>query len=58
MLQKEFAKIERVVQAKRRPYIPVVLSRPKGEDYQFIGVPLRFDRQVIVWLWLEVVSSI
>jgi integrase len=29
VLQKEFAKVEGVVRAKRRPYIPVALSRPE-----------------------------
>lgn len=29
VLQKEFGKVEGVVRAKRRPYIPVVLSRPE-----------------------------
>ncbi|MDO9106715.1 MAG: integron integrase [Methylovulum sp.] len=29
VLQKEFTKVEGVVRAKRRPYIPVVLSRPE-----------------------------
>ncbi|MGR8932316.1 MAG: integron integrase [Gammaproteobacteria bacterium] len=29
VLQKDFAKVEGVVRAKRRPYIPVVLSRPE-----------------------------
>lgn len=30
VLQKEFGKVEGVVRAKRRPYIPVVLSRPEA----------------------------
>jgi site-specific recombinase XerD len=29
VLQKDFGKVEGVVRAKRRPYIPVVLSRPE-----------------------------
>jgi site-specific recombinase XerD len=31
VLQKEFGKVEGVVRAKRRPYIPVVLSRAEIE---------------------------
>lgn len=31
VLEKDFGKIEGVVSAKRRPYIPVVLSREAGD---------------------------
>lgn len=47
ILKKEFGKIDGVVRAKRRPYIPVVLSR---EEVDLIILKLRYPYDLIVKL--------
>jgi site-specific recombinase XerD len=52
ILKKEFGKIDGVVRAKRRPYIPVVLSR---EEVFKTQVSIRSYCKIAVWLWSQAV---
>lgn len=55
MLKKEFGKIEGVARAKRRPYIPVVLSREEIElIFEHLGEPVDLIAKLLYGcgLWL------